>query len=197
MRQEGQMDEAVRRGHCGLDRTGEPTVLQKRRSDRNKTLYARRTCATSNREPFCTPMPVTCALAGIWGMPPPGSGSPVPFPKRLEPPEPGRRVRGNAAIIGTSKRASRTKGHPMNHPKGCRPGGSRGGDGAPPSALLPRVWPWVSRRIFQPTNIEPVITAEAPGDPPDDETRLRVILDPDDPSKSVAIVPPASGSAPA
>ena len=52
------------------------------------------------------------------------------------------------------------------------------------------------KEIFQPTNIEPVITAEAPGDPPDDETRLRVILDPDDPSKSVAIVPPASGSAP-
>jgi hypothetical protein len=49
--------------------------------------------------------------------------------------------------------------------------------------------------IFQPTNIEPVITAEAPGDPPDSENRLRVILDPDDPSKSVAIVPPASGDA--
>jgi hypothetical protein len=49
------------------------------------------------------------------------------------------------------------------------------------------------KEIFQPTNIEPVITAEAPGDPPDDENRLRVILDPDDPSKSVAIVPPTSG----
>jgi hypothetical protein len=51
------------------------------------------------------------------------------------------------------------------------------------------------KEIFQPTNIEPVITAEAPGDPPDDENRLRVILDPDDPSKSVAIVPPTSGGA--
>jgi hypothetical protein len=46
------------------------------------------------------------------------------------------------------------------------------------------------KEIFQPTNIEPVITAEAPGDPPDSGNRLRVILDPDDPSKSVAIVPP-------
>jgi hypothetical protein len=43
--------------------------------------------------------------------------------------------------------------------------------------------------IFQPTNIEPVITAPAPGDPPDADERLRVILDPDDPTKSVAILP--------
>jgi len=47
--------------------------------------------------------------------------------------------------------------------------------------------------IFQPTNIEPVITAEAPGDPPDADERLRVILDPDDPTKSVAIIPRAHG----
>ena len=47
--------------------------------------------------------------------------------------------------------------------------------------------------IFQPTNIEPVITAEAPGDPPDANERLRVILDPDDPTKSVAIIPRAQG----
>jgi len=53
------------------------------------------------------------------------------------------------------------------------------------------------KEIFQPTNIEPVITAEAPGDPPDNENRLRVILDPDDPSKSVAIVPPPAGDTPA
>jgi hypothetical protein len=45
------------------------------------------------------------------------------------------------------------------------------------------------KEIFQPTNIEPVITAEAPGDPPDDENRLRVVLDPEDPSKSVAYLP--------
>jgi hypothetical protein len=48
------------------------------------------------------------------------------------------------------------------------------------------------KEIFQPTNIEPVITAEAPGDPPDAEERLRVILDPDDPTKSVAILPKAA-----
>jgi hypothetical protein len=47
------------------------------------------------------------------------------------------------------------------------------------------------KEIFQPGNIEPVITAEAPGDPPDAADRLRVILDPDDPTKSVAIVPRA------
>lgn len=52
------------------------------------------------------------------------------------------------------------------------------------------------KEIFQPTNIEPVITAEAPGDPPDSENRLRVILDPDDPSKSVAIVPPPASDTP-
>jgi hypothetical protein len=51
------------------------------------------------------------------------------------------------------------------------------------------------KEIFQPTNIEPVITAEAPGEPPDDETRLRVILDPDDPTKSVAYLPRAKGAA--
>jgi hypothetical protein len=45
------------------------------------------------------------------------------------------------------------------------------------------------KEIFQPTNIEPVITVSAPGDPPDANERLRVILDPDDPAKSVAILP--------
>ncbi len=49
------------------------------------------------------------------------------------------------------------------------------------------------KEIFQPTNIQPVITAEAPGDPPDANNRLRVILDPDDPSKSVAILPAPTG----
>jgi len=48
------------------------------------------------------------------------------------------------------------------------------------------------KEIFQPTNNEPVITAEAPGDPPDADQRLRVILDPDDPTKSVAILPTRS-----
>jgi hypothetical protein len=50
------------------------------------------------------------------------------------------------------------------------------------------------KEIFQPSNIEPVITAEAPGDPPDAGDRLRVVLDPDDPSKSVAFLPRETGS---
>jgi hypothetical protein len=43
--------------------------------------------------------------------------------------------------------------------------------------------------VFAPPANEPVIVASVPGDPhgPD---RLQVILDPDDPSKSVVIVPP-------
>jgi hypothetical protein len=47
--------------------------------------------------------------------------------------------------------------------------------------------------IFYPTNNEPVISAEAPGEPPDAGERMRVILDPDDPTKSVVVIPP-SGS---
>jgi hypothetical protein len=42
--------------------------------------------------------------------------------------------------------------------------------------------------VFAPPADEPVIVASVPGDPPDPE-RLQVILDPDDPSKSVVIVP--------
>jgi hypothetical protein len=45
------------------------------------------------------------------------------------------------------------------------------------------------RDVFAPTRDEPVVVAEAPGDPPNDDERVRVILDLDDPSKSVAIVP--------
>ena len=51
------------------------------------------------------------------------------------------------------------------------------------------------KEIFQPTNVEPVITSPAPGDPPDADERLRVILHPDDPTKSVAILPKSTGSA--
>jgi hypothetical protein len=40
---------------------------------------------------------------------------------------------------------------------------------------------------------EVVIVASVPGDPPDADDRIRVILDLDDPAKSVAIVPPPSG----
>ncbi len=46
------------------------------------------------------------------------------------------------------------------------------------------------RDIFYPTNNQPVLTAEAPGDPPDADQEMRVILDPEDPTKSVAIFPP-------
>jgi hypothetical protein len=43
---------------------------------------------------------------------------------------------------------------------------------------------------------EIAIVAEVPGEPPDADKRLRVILDPDDPSKSIAVVPPAPVDAP-
>ena len=52
------------------------------------------------------------------------------------------------------------------------------------------------KEIFQPSSEEPAITAEAPGDPPDAGERLRVILDPEDPTKSVAILPPDDTSPP-
>jgi hypothetical protein len=51
------------------------------------------------------------------------------------------------------------------------------------------------KEIFQPTNIEPVITSPAPGDPPDTDERLQVILHPDDPTKSVAILPKSTRTA--
>ena len=43
--------------------------------------------------------------------------------------------------------------------------------------------------VFAPPVDEPVIVASVPGDPPGEDERIRVILDPDDPTKSVAIVP--------
>jgi hypothetical protein len=43
--------------------------------------------------------------------------------------------------------------------------------------------------VFAPPPDEVVIVAAVPGDPPDADTRLRVILDPDDPTKSIAVVP--------
>ena len=45
------------------------------------------------------------------------------------------------------------------------------------------------QNVFAPPPNQPVVVASVPGDPPDPE-RLRVILDPDDPSKSVVLVPP-------
>jgi hypothetical protein len=46
--------------------------------------------------------------------------------------------------------------------------------------------------VFAPPVDEVVVVASVPGDPPDADERVRVILDPDDPAKSVAIVPPPS-----
>ena len=43
--------------------------------------------------------------------------------------------------------------------------------------------------VFAPPVDEVVIMASVPGDPPDADDRVRVILDPDDPTKSIAIVP--------
>lgn len=43
--------------------------------------------------------------------------------------------------------------------------------------------------VFAPAENQPVIVAAVPGEPPDAEDRIRVILDPDDPSKALAIVP--------
>ncbi len=45
--------------------------------------------------------------------------------------------------------------------------------------------------VFAPPPHEIAIVAEVPGEPPDADTRVRVILDPDDPTKSIAVVPPA------
>jgi hypothetical protein len=51
--------------------------------------------------------------------------------------------------------------------------------------------------VFAPQPHEVAIVAEVPGEPPDADTRVRVILDPDDPTKSIAVVPatPADPSA--
>jgi hypothetical protein len=46
------------------------------------------------------------------------------------------------------------------------------------------------QNVFAPPPNQPVIVVSVPGDPPDPD-RLQVILDPDDPSKSVALLPPA------
>jgi hypothetical protein len=43
--------------------------------------------------------------------------------------------------------------------------------------------------VFAPPTHGVAIVAEVPGEPPDAHTRVRVILDPDDPRKSIAVVP--------
>lgn len=50
--------------------------------------------------------------------------------------------------------------------------------------------------VFAPPAHEIAIVAEVPGEPPDADTRLRVILDPDDPTKSIAVVPTAPATRP-
>jgi hypothetical protein len=52
------------------------------------------------------------------------------------------------------------------------------------------------QEVFYPNKNEPVISAEAPGEPPDADDRLRVILDPDDPTKSIVVVPKPPPAAP-
>lgn len=43
--------------------------------------------------------------------------------------------------------------------------------------------------VFAPRADEVAIVAAVPGEPPDADQRVQVILDPDDPTKSVAIMP--------
>jgi hypothetical protein len=51
--------------------------------------------------------------------------------------------------------------------------------------------------VFGSPRQEIAIVAEVPGEPPDADTRLRVILDPDDPTKSIAVMPaPPADSTP-
>jgi hypothetical protein len=49
--------------------------------------------------------------------------------------------------------------------------------------------------VFGSPRQEIAIVAEVPGEPPDADKRLRVILDPDDPTKSIAVVPAAPADA--
>jgi hypothetical protein len=51
--------------------------------------------------------------------------------------------------------------------------------------------------VFAPPVDEVVIVASVPGDPPDADDRVRVILDLDDPTKSVAIMPQSPPDHPA
>jgi hypothetical protein len=50
--------------------------------------------------------------------------------------------------------------------------------------------------VFAPPAHEIAIVAEVPGEPPDADTRVRVILDPDDPTKSIAVMPSAPADPP-
>jgi hypothetical protein len=50
--------------------------------------------------------------------------------------------------------------------------------------------------VFAPRVDEIAIVASVPGEPPDADQRLHVILDPDDPTKSVAIMPTTAADPP-
>jgi hypothetical protein len=50
--------------------------------------------------------------------------------------------------------------------------------------------------VFAPPADEVAIVAAVPGEPPDADTRVRVILDPEDPTKSIAVVPAAQADPP-
>jgi hypothetical protein len=50
--------------------------------------------------------------------------------------------------------------------------------------------------VFGSPRQEIAIVAEIPGEPPDADQRLRVILDPDDPTKSIAVMPAPPADAP-
>ncbi len=51
--------------------------------------------------------------------------------------------------------------------------------------------------VFAPRADEVVIVAAVPGEPPDADQRVQVILDPDDPTKSIAVMPKAPLEPPA
>lgn len=51
------------------------------------------------------------------------------------------------------------------------------------------------QNVFAPPANQPVIVAAVPGDPPDPD-RIQVILDPDDPTKSIVVVPRAGAAEP-
>jgi hypothetical protein len=51
--------------------------------------------------------------------------------------------------------------------------------------------------VFAPRADEVVIVAAVPGEPPDADQRLQVILDPDDPTKSIAVMPKTPREPPA
>jgi hypothetical protein len=70
--------------------------------------------------------------------------------------------------------------------------GARGFDSWRRESALGAVGTGIARglhAVFAPRADEVVIVAAVPGEPPDADQRLQVVLDPDDPTKSVAIIP--------